>query len=135
MATDANNAAIDVTFPQCRKKPYCLRTYSNLLSLLSNPDSHKFTGSHAPKSWLEMKEAERNAIKIKAEQFSIVSPYLRVPMKTLKDDSWKQAHSFTTVEETLYFYVQHEGVWKAVSVCATSLGLISASDETTEKDG
>ena len=50
MATDADNAATDVIFPQCRKKPYCLRTYSNLLSLLSNPDSHKFTGSHAPKS-------------------------------------------------------------------------------------
>ena len=55
-----------------------------------------------------MKEAERNAIKIKAEQFSIVSPYLRVSMKTLKDEAWKQAHSFTTVEETLYFYAQHE---------------------------
>lgn len=82
-----------------------------------------------------MKEAERNAIKIKAEQFSIVSPYLRVSMKTLKDEAWKQAHSFTTVEETLYFYAQHEGAWNAVSVCATFLGLISASDETTEKDG
>jgi hypothetical protein len=89
MATDADNAAIDVTFPQCRKKPYCLRTYS-----FSNPDSHKFTGPDAPKSWLEMKEAERNAIKIKAEQFSIVSPYLRVTMKILKDEAWKQAHSF-----------------------------------------
>ena len=41
-----------------------------------------------------MKEAERNSIKIKAELLSIVSPYLRVSIKTLKSDAWKQAHSF-----------------------------------------
>jgi hypothetical protein len=52
IATDADNAAIDKIFPQCRKKPYCVRTCSNLLSLLSNPDSHKFIGPDAPKSFL-----------------------------------------------------------------------------------
>ena len=135
MATDADNAAIDAIFPLCRKRPYCLRSYSNLLSFISNPESDEFTGPHAPKSWLELEEIERAAIKSKAEQFSIGNPYLKVSIKTLKSEAWKQAHSTTTVEETLNFYEKDEGAWKAVSVCAAFLGLISASDEATEKDG
>ena len=128
MAINADNAAIDAIFPLCRKKPYCLRSYSNLLSFLSKPESDEFTGPLAPRSWLELKEIERTAIKSKAEQFAVDNPYLKVSITTLKSESWKQAHSTTTVEETLKFYKEDEEAYEAVSVCAAFLGLTSASD-------
>ncbi len=82
-----------------------------------------------------MKEIERTAIKSKAEQFAARNPYLKVSIMTLKSEAWKQAHSTTTVEETLNFYKENEGTCEAVSVCAAFLGLISVSDKATEKDG
>lgn len=135
MAANADNAAIDAIFPLCRKKPYCLRSYSNLLSFLSNPESDELTGPLAARSWLELKEIERTAIKSKAEQFAARNPYLKVSITTLKSEAWKQAHSTTTVEETLNFYKGDEGACEAVSVCAAFLGLTSVSDEAAEKDG
>ena len=137
MATNADNAAIDAIFPQCRKKPYCLRSYSNLLSFLSKPESDEFTGPDAPAAWLKLAEDERKAIKDKADQFAISNPYLKVSIKTLKSAAWKQAHSTTTVKETLRFY-QEQGDKRAVdavSVCAVFLGLASKADEFTETDG
>jgi hypothetical protein len=75
MATNADYAAMDAIFPLCRKNPYCLRSYSNLLSFLSNPKSDMFTGPLAPKSRLELNEA---AIQSNAEQFQfpIHNPFL-----------------------------------------------------------
>jgi hypothetical protein len=135
MATNAENAAIDAIFPLCRKKPYCLRSFNNLLSFLSNPVSDEFTGPLAPRSWLELKEIERTAIKSKAEQFAARNPYLKVSITTLKSEAWKQAYSTTTVEETLKFYKEDEGAYEAVSVCTAFLGLTSASDEAQKNMG
>lgn len=135
MATNADNAAIEAIFPQCRKRPYCVRSYRNLLSFLSNTGSDEFTGPLAPKSWLELEEVERTEIKSKAEQFAVLNPYLKVSVTTLKSEAWKQAHSTTTVEETLNFYKGDETACEAISVCAAFLGLTSAFDEATEKDG
>jgi chromosome segregation ATPase len=132
MATNADNAAINAIFPLCRKKPYCLRSYRNLLSFLSNPQSDDYTGPLAPKSWLELEEIERTAIKSKAEKFAACNPYLKVSIKMLKEEAWEQAHSTTTVEETLNFYKEDEGICEAVKVCAAFLA--SMSDEATEKD-
>ena len=134
MVINADNAAIEAVFPLCRKKPYCLRSYSNLLSFLSKPESDEFTGPLAPRSWLELKEIERNATKSKAEQFAAHNPYLKVSIRVLKNEAWKKAHSTTTVEETLKFYNEDEGAYEAVSVCAAFLGLTIASDEATERD-
>jgi len=106
MATNADDAAIEAIFPQCRKKPYCLRSYSNLLSFLSKPESDEFTGPLAPAAWLALTEAERVEIKTKADQFAAKNPYLKVSIKTIKSEAWKQAHSTTTVEETLSFFQQ-----------------------------
>jgi hypothetical protein len=135
MASNADNAAIDAIFPLCRKKPYCLRSYSNLLSFLSKPESDEFTGLLAPRSWLELKKINRTAIKSKAKQFAARNGYLKVSITTLKSEAWKQAHSITTVEETLNFYRGDEGACEAVNVCAAFLGLTSGSDEATEKGG
>jgi archaellum component FlaC len=132
MATNADNAAINAIFPLCRKKPYCLRSYRNLLSFLSNPQSDDYTGPLAPKSWLELEEIERTAIKSKAEKFAACNPYLKVSIKMLKEEAWEQAHSTTTVEETLNFYKEDEGICEAVKVCAAFLA--SMSDEATEID-
>jgi hypothetical protein len=136
MATNADNAAIDAIFPQCRKKPYCLRSYSNLLCFLSKPESDEFTGPLAPAAWLELTEDERTAIKTKADQFVVNNPYLKVSIKTLKSEAWKQAYSTTTVEETLKFYKQQgdEGACDAVSVCAVFLGLTSTDNEASESE-
>lgn len=137
MATNADIAALDAIFPQCRKKPYCLRSYSNLLSFLSNPASDEFTGPLAPAAWLKLEEDERKAIQKKADKFASSNPFLRFSIKTLKSDAWKQAHSTTTVEETLIFFQQHgdEVAVDAVNVCAEFLGLTLKADEFTETDG
>ena len=134
MAINADNSAIDAIFPLCRKRPYCLRSYSNLLSFLSNPESDEFTGPLAPKAWLELKEIERTTIKSKAEQFAVHNPYLKVSITTLKSEAWKQADSTTTVEETLNFYKGDEGACEAISICAAFLGLTSTSDKAAEHD-
>ena len=122
MATNADAAAMDAIFPLCRKKPYCLRSHSNLLSFLSNPKSDMFTGLLAPKSWLELNEVERTAIKSNAEQFTIHNPFLKSSIETLKSESWRQEHN-TTVQETLNFYKGDEVAYEAVMACADFLGL------------
>lgn len=136
IATDADAAAIAAIFPQCRKKPYCLRSYSNLLSFLLKPESDEFTGPLAPAAWLALTEEERAEIKTKADKFTNENPYLRLSIKTLKSEAWKQAHSTKTIEETLTFYKQQgdEEASEAVSVCAVFLGLSSTSDEASETD-
>ena len=131
IATNADNAAIDAIFPMCRNKPYYLRSYSNLLSFLSKPESDEFTGPHAPRAWLELTEIERIAIKSKANQFAVRNPYLNVSINTLKSEAWKQDHSTRTVEETLNFYKGDEWACEAICVCAEFLGLTFTSNEAT----
>ena len=92
-----------------------------------------FTGPLASKSWLELNEVERTAIKSNAEQFTIHPSFLKSSIETLKSESWRQAHNTTTVQETLNFHIGDEVVYEAVRACADFLGLTSASDEATEK--
>eukprot|EP01041_Mallomonas_annulata_P004541 gene4541-9011_t len=132
MATNAENAVMNAIFPSCRKKPYCLTSYRDLLTFLSKPESDELTGPFAPAAWLELAEKERNAIKTKAEQFVVCHPYLKVSIDILKSEAWKQTHSTTTVKETMKFYEGDEEACESVSVCAEFLGLTSAADKATE---
>ncbi|RYH21440.1 hypothetical protein EON65_20680 [archaeon] len=100
---DADKATISAILPHCRKKPYCLRSYSNLLSFLSNPGSDQFIGPLAPAAWLELMEDERMTIKTRANQFAARNPYLQITIKILKDEAVVQTHSCTTIEEILSF--------------------------------
>jgi hypothetical protein len=86
MATNADYAAMDAIFPQCRKKPYCLRSNSNLVSFLSDPKSDMFTRPLAPESWLKLNEVERTAIQSSAKQFIIYNPFLKSSIDTLKSE-------------------------------------------------
>ena len=110
------------------QRPYCLRSYSDLLSFLSNPESDEFTGP------LELKEIERTAIKGKAKLFATRNPYLKISIMTLKSEAWKQDYSSTTVEETLNFYEEDEEICDAVRVCVAFLGLNPAYDKANAKD-
>ena len=136
IATNADNAAIEAIFPLCRKKPYCLRSYINLLCFLSKPESDEFSGPEAPAAWQLLPEAKRVEIKTKADQFAAKNPYLNVSIETIKSDAWKQAHNTTTVEETLSFFQQQgdEETCEAVNVCAVFLGLTVAGAEASETD-
>ncbi|RYG94473.1 hypothetical protein EON65_57445 [archaeon] len=120
LAMNADKAAISAIFPECRRKPYYLRSYSNLLSFLSNPESDQFAGPLAAAAWWKLTEDDRVAIKTRAEQFVVQNPDLRISIKTLKEE-WEQAHSCTTVEETLSFIEKQgeEEACDAVKVCAT----------------
>jgi hypothetical protein len=135
LATNADYAAMDAIFPQCRKKPYCLRSYSNLMSFLSDPKSDMFTGPLAPESWLKLDEVERTAIQSNAKQFIIHNPFLKSSIDTLKSECWRLAHNITTLQDTLNFLRGDEVAYEAVRTCADFLCLTSASDEATEKDG
>lgn len=124
MATDCEKTAMEVIFPLCRKKPYYLRSYSNLLMFLSEPDSDKFTGPFAPAAWMQLPEEERAAITTRAKQFVASNQDLKVAIWTLRSAAWKHTRSTRTVEETLNVYKQlgDDETCEAITVCAVFLG-------------
>ena len=54
LARKAEEKAMNYVFPSCKKTPYCLSSFENLLSFLSNPTSNEHTGPFAPDAWREI---------------------------------------------------------------------------------
>ena len=54
LARKAEKKAMNYVFPSCKKKTYCLSSFENLLSFLSNPTSNEHTGPFAPDTWREI---------------------------------------------------------------------------------
>ena len=66
IALKAELKAMDFVFPECRKKPFCLRSYRNLESFVSNP-TDEYTGPTAPSMWNEMDEAVKQNVRSKID--------------------------------------------------------------------
>jgi hypothetical protein len=83
IAVKAEIKAMDFVFPECRKKPYCLRSYGNLISFVSNP-TDEYTGHTAPAQWAELDELVKQDIRSKIDDVSNHSEYLKTHIKDLK---------------------------------------------------
>ena len=83
IAIKAEEKAMDFVFPECRKKPYCLRSYGNLVSFVSNP-TDEYTGHTAPAQWAALDELVKQDIKSKIDDVSNHSEYLKTHIKDLK---------------------------------------------------
>ena len=87
LARKAEEKAMLYVFPSCKEKPYCLSSFQNLLSFLSNPTSNVHTGPLAPEAWREIPcETKVGILKRKLwidENFG----YLRVYIAGLRDDA------------------------------------------------
>lgn len=135
IAADADTAAMDLVFPNCRKKPFCLRSLSNLVKFVRNPSSAEvqdYVSPLGPQAWLNLPEEKREAIRANIERLSMERPYLASCIKTLKDSAWKQAHSTTTVSETVEFYKNtgDDVAAEAVEECAQFLSSLAPSSNT-----
>lgn len=108
IANDAEADAIKYIFPDARKKPFCIRSLGNLLSFINNPESDEFTSPHGPSAWKALGKEKTDSIKDKANELINKHPYLKVSIKHLKDSAWKQAHSTTTIKETIEFYMEKD---------------------------
>jgi hypothetical protein len=83
IALKAELKAMDFVFPECRKKPFCLRSYRNLVSFVSNP-TDEYTGPTAPAMWNEMDDALKQDIRSKIDDVANHSEYLKTHIKDLK---------------------------------------------------
>ena len=84
IALKAELKAMDFVFPECRKKPFCLRSYRNLVSFVSNP-TDEYTGPTAPAMWNEMDEAVKQDIRSKIDDVANHCEYLKTHIKDLKN--------------------------------------------------
>ena len=83
IAVKAESKAMDFVFPECRKKPFCLRSYRNLVSFVSNP-TDEYTGPTAPAIWNDMDEAVKQDIRSKIDDVASHCEYLKTHVKDLK---------------------------------------------------
>lgn len=83
IAIKAEIKAMDFVFPECRKKPYCLRSYGNLISFVSHP-TDEYTGHTAPTHWAELDDAVKHDIRSKIDDVSNHCEYLKTHIKDLK---------------------------------------------------
>ena len=132
-AIDADILAMLSIFPDCRRKPFCMRSYKNLLSFLLMPESSEFTSPTAPQAWLAFTPEKRAEIQSKAKTFTANNPKLKCSIDTLKNEAWRLAHTATSVAEVLKYFtlVGDVEACKAVTVCTEFLG---TDDEVSETE-
>jgi hypothetical protein len=70
IARKAEIKAMDFVFPDCRKKPYCLRSYKHLISFVSNPTTDN-TSCFAPIYWSELDDVVKSEVKDRIEFMKI----------------------------------------------------------------
>jgi hypothetical protein len=84
IAIKAELKAMDFVFPECRKKPYCLRSYRNLVSFVSHP-TDEYTGPTAPAMWNTVDELVKQDIRSKIDDVASHCEYLKTHVKDLKN--------------------------------------------------
>jgi len=101
MARKCDLKALEFIFPDCRNRPYCLRSYDSLRLFLFNPASDEFTGATAPNTWLQLSESFKEGVFRRKKLFDDYFPYLRVSIEDLKSCLVKFEHRGRSVEEFL----------------------------------
>lgn len=93
--------AMDLILPNCRKKPFRLRSYKNLIAFISNPSSDEHTSPHAPNSWSDLSATDQSAIRNRGDIVKRKYDYLVLHIKDLKKGGNTLAHS-RRIKETSY---------------------------------
>ena len=126
----ADNVALKKVFPNAMKRPFCIRTLSNLVKFIDDPKQSAKDGLCSPEalaSWSRMNDAEINNIKEKLSTLTNEFPALMFSIKTLKDN-WKVAHNITTVSGTIdYFRALGDEMVDALEICSQLLSEVESS--------
>jgi hypothetical protein len=83
VAVKAEIKAMDFIFPDCRKKPYCFRSFGNLVSFISNP-TDEYSSHIAPEQWNNIDENVKQDIRNKIDYVSNKCEYLKTYINDLK---------------------------------------------------
>ena len=117
LGTAADNKAMDFILPNCRKKPFCLRSYKNLIAFISNPSSDEHTGPHAPKSWSDLSAADQSAIRNRGDFVKRKYDYLVLHIKDLKKGGHTFAHGAVTTGELKKLLIPDHPLYDAAASC------------------
>lgn len=85
IAYDADEKAISVAFPGASLRPFCIRSFSDLVTFISNPASDRVTGPEAPTAWAAMNSNEKASVTERAHAIRCKFPYLLCSIAALKD--------------------------------------------------
>jgi DNA repair exonuclease SbcCD ATPase subunit len=99
IASDTDLAAINLIFPEARKKPFFLRPLSNLISFLKNPKNEELSSPLGPEEWFKLRESAKQDIYLKLDCLLVSRPYLNISINTLKDSTWNQGNTTTNIVE------------------------------------
>jgi hypothetical protein len=102
IAMKAEVKVMDFIFPECRRKPYCLRFYKHLLSFISNPTTDN-TSSFAPIYWNELDDNVKLDIMDRIEFMKTNSMYLKTHIEGLKIDNVINNTVCGSVDEVMEF--------------------------------
>jgi hypothetical protein len=84
IALKAENKAMDYVFPDCRKKPYCFRTYRSLYSFVMNPANDNIN-SLIQSFWSELDDSVKSDIKDRIDFIKTEFMYFKTYIQDLKD--------------------------------------------------
>ena len=123
VASKVDNKAMDFVFRDCRKKPFCLRSFANLLSFLANPTSSDYTGPSAPNAWIALSDQEKRNIQRRCSIIQERFEYLKVYIRDLKREGNEIAHKATSIDELRKFFVINDesGLLEALNGCVQCL--------------
>jgi hypothetical protein len=99
LAVKADYKAMDFIFSGCRKKPFCLRSFGNLISFISDPSSDLFTSPLGPEEWIKLSENKKAGINERVRIIQNRFVYLKVYIKDLKRGGDDHAHRASSVED------------------------------------
>ena len=85
IAFDADKKVIATAFPCAELKPFCIRSFVDLLTFINNPINDHVTGPEAPRAWAAMAASEKDCVTEKVRAICRKFPYLRISIMTLKD--------------------------------------------------
>jgi chromosome segregation ATPase len=123
IATDADEKAIKTVFPMAKKRPYCIRSFSNLREFLQSPQDavkKQLCYPDANDAWLKLSEKEREAIKERLRLLEIAHPKLGYSIKEVKDNCWRAAHTISVSATELvksFSESDEEDLAESVQIC------------------
>jgi septal ring factor EnvC (AmiA/AmiB activator) len=124
----ADRKAIKIVFPRASQRPYCIRSFSNLVAFVENPANAEKMNLCLPGAkdiWDTLEESDRANIHRKISNLEAAYPELQYSIKTLKDSANDAAHSITSFEETSVHFEDDEVMRYAIGVCE---GLLKCGD-------
>lgn len=85
IAYDADDKALLLAFPGVKSRPFCIMTFSDLVTFINNPTNDCVSGPDAPAAWAALDADQKKSITDKAYYLNRNFMYLRSSIRTLKD--------------------------------------------------